>query len=260
MISCRPIIYLESLCVFFLAVYIPPTLTEVFSAISKQENAHPEVALIVAGDFNSGKLKSVLPNFYQYVKMCNQRGKKLWTTFTPHTETRTKLSLALHLENLTIILSSWFLLTSKNESRQHQWLEQRWSDEADANLQDCLVSTDWDMFWDSSNGIEYATSVTAFINKCIDDIIPTVTVCTYPKQKQWITGNIHIELKARAVPLSRSATLIRTLIRNPAMPSDEPSNKHSINTGLRLNHTTPALTLVGCFIYLFYLYLTRQVS
>jgi hypothetical protein len=28
-------------------------------AISKQENAHPEVALLVAGDFNAGKLKSV---------------------------------------------------------------------------------------------------------------------------------------------------------------------------------------------------------
>uniref|UniRef100_A0A674ASX1 Reverse transcriptase domain-containing protein n=1 Tax=Salmo trutta TaxID=8032 RepID=A0A674ASX1_SALTR len=30
------------------------------------------------------------------------------------------------------------------------------------------------------------------------------------------------------------------------MPSDEPSNKQSVNTGLRLNPITPALTLVGC--------------
>jgi hypothetical protein len=27
---------------------------------------------------------------------------------------------------------------------------------------------------------------------------------------------------------------------------DEPSNRQSVNTGLRSNHTTPALTLVGC--------------
>ena len=52
--------------------------------------------------------------------MCNQRGKKLWTTFISHTEMHTKLSLALHLANLTIILSSSFLLTSKNVSRKHQ--------------------------------------------------------------------------------------------------------------------------------------------
>ena len=36
------------------------------------------------------------------------------------------------------------------------------------------------MFWDSSDDIkEYATSVTGFINKCIEDVVPTVTVRTY---------------------------------------------------------------------------------
>ena len=61
-----------------------------YKAISKQENAHPEAALLVARDFNAGKLKSALPHFYQHVT-CATRGKK--TTFTPHTEMRTKLSL-----------------------------------------------------------------------------------------------------------------------------------------------------------------------
>jgi hypothetical protein len=41
--------------------------------------------------------------------------------------------------------------------------------------------------------------VTGFINKCIDDVVPTVTVRTYSNQKPWITGNFCIELKARAV-------------------------------------------------------------
>ena len=55
------------------------------------------------------------------------------------------------------------------------------------------------MFWDSSDGIEeYITSVTGLINKCVEDVVPTVTVRTYPNQKPWITGNIHIELKGRA--------------------------------------------------------------
>ena len=48
--------------VFFAAVYIPPqtkagtttSLNELYSSISKQGNAHPEVALLVAGDFNAG--------------------------------------------------------------------------------------------------------------------------------------------------------------------------------------------------------------
>ena len=36
----------------------------------------------------------------------------------------------------------------------------KWSDDADATLQDCFASTDWTMFQDSSNGIEeYTTTV-----------------------------------------------------------------------------------------------------
>ena len=74
-------------------------------------------------------------------------------------------------------------------------------------LQDCFASTDWNMFRDSSNGIEkYTTSVIGFINKCIDDVVHTVTVRTYPNQKPWITGNIRIELKARAAAFKERDT------------------------------------------------------
>ena len=62
---------------------------------------------------------------------------------------------------------------------------QKWSDDRDAKLQDCFASTDWNMFWDSSDGIEeFTTSVTSFINKCINNIVPTVTVRT--------TGRFHV--------------------------------------------------------------------
>ena len=84
-ISCRPH-YLprEFSSVFFVVVYIPPqieagtktALNVLYSAISKEENDHPEAALLVAGDINAGKLKSVLPNFYQHVK-CAARGKTI---------------------------------------------------------------------------------------------------------------------------------------------------------------------------------------
>ena len=56
----------------------------------------------------------------------------------------------------------------------------KWSDDADARPQDCFASIDLKMFWDSSNCIEeYTTSVNGFINKCTDNIVPTVTVRTY---------------------------------------------------------------------------------
>ena len=63
MTSCRPH-YLprEFSSIFFVAVYLPPqtdagtktALNELYTAISKKENANPESALLVAGDFNAG--------------------------------------------------------------------------------------------------------------------------------------------------------------------------------------------------------------
>ena len=73
----------------------------------------------------------------------------------------------------------------------------KWSDDADATLQDCFASTDWNMFRDSSDVIEeYNTSVIDPLTD-EDNVVPTATVCTYPNQKPWITGNIHTELKGK---------------------------------------------------------------
>jgi hypothetical protein len=76
MISFRPH-YLprEFSSILFVAIYLPPqseagtktALKQLYKAISKEENTHPEAALLVAMFFIAGKLKSVLPNFYQHV-------------------------------------------------------------------------------------------------------------------------------------------------------------------------------------------------
>ena len=89
MISCIPHdLPREFSSIFFVVVYIPPqtnagtwtAFNELNITISKQENPHPEVALLVARDFNPEKLKSVLHNFYQHVK-CATREK---TTLDHH--------------------------------------------------------------------------------------------------------------------------------------------------------------------------------
>jgi hypothetical protein len=100
MISCRQhSLPREFPSIFSIVVYLPPqtdagtktTLNELYKAISKQENVHPEVGLLVAGDFNAGMLKSIFPHFYQHVT-CATRGGKNSRPPSPHTqETRTKL-------------------------------------------------------------------------------------------------------------------------------------------------------------------------
>ena len=94
-----------------------------------------------------------------------------------------------------ILLIPDYKLKLKQEAPVTRSIKKKWSDEADAKLQDCLASTDWNLFRNYSDGIEeYTTSVTGFINMCIVDVVTTVTVRTYPNQKPRITGHIRREL------------------------------------------------------------------
>ena len=50
----------------------------------------------------------------------------------------------------------------------------------------------------SNNIDEYADSVSEFISKFIGDVVPTLSIKTFPNQKPWIDGSICAKLKARA--------------------------------------------------------------
>jgi hypothetical protein len=83
------------------------------------------------------------------------------------------------------------------------------------------------MFLDYSDGIEeYTTSVIGFINKCVDDVIPTVTVRTFPNQKPWITGNIRTELNARATAFKERDSNPEACKKSP--PMNHQTSKASI--------------------------------
>ena len=92
MISCRPHYFPRAFIYIFVAIYLPPqtdagtetALNELYRTISKQENAHPEAALLVTGDFNACKLKSVLPNFYQHVTSAATGKKTLYHLYSTH--------------------------------------------------------------------------------------------------------------------------------------------------------------------------------
>ncbi len=50
----------------------------------------------------------------------------------------------------------------------------------------------------SDDDIEaYSDSVTCFIRKCIEDVVPTKTICIYPNQKTWINSDVRSALSVR---------------------------------------------------------------
>ena len=120
----------------------------------------------MAGDFNAGKLWSVLPHFYQHVKCATRGGKKLLHhLYLTHRDAykdlpRPPFSKSDH--NSILLIPAYKL----KQEAPVTWSIKKWLDEADAKLHDFFASTDWNMFQDSSDGIEeYTTSVTGFINK-----------------------------------------------------------------------------------------------
>ena len=158
MISCK--------CIFRSCLHTTQTdagtktaLNELYSAISKQENAYPEAALLLARDFNAGKLKSVSPNFYQRVK-CSTRGKEtLDHLYSTHRDAYKALPRPPfgNSDHKYILLIPEYKQQLKQEGPVTRSIK-KWSDKAEVKLQDCLASTDWNMFWDSSDGIEEYTT------------------------------------------------------------------------------------------------------
>jgi hypothetical protein len=111
------------------------------------------VALLVAGDFIAGKLKSVLPHFYQHVT-CATRGKiTLDHLCSTHRDAYKALPLFGKSDHNFILLIHAYKQKLKQEVTVTRSIR-RWSDDADATLQDCFASTDWKMFRNYSNGIE----------------------------------------------------------------------------------------------------------
>ncbi len=50
----------------------------------------------------------------------------------------------------------------------------------------------------SDDDIEaYSDSVTCFIRKCVEDVVPTKTIRIYPNQKPWINSDVRAALSAR---------------------------------------------------------------
>ncbi len=50
----------------------------------------------------------------------------------------------------------------------------------------------------SDDDIEaYSETVTCFIRKCVEDVVPTKKICIYPNQNPWINSDVRAALSAQ---------------------------------------------------------------
>ncbi len=191
---CRPFWLLrEFTAIIITAVYIPPpqantdqALKELYGNISEQETAHPDAAFIITGDFNKANFRTIAPKYFQHVTI-NTRGDRIldhcYTSFRDANKSLPRPPFGKS-DHSSVLLLPAYRQKLKREAPALRTV-QCWSDQSDAILQDCFDHVDWDMFRVASDDdIEaYSDTVTCFIRKCIEDVVPTKTIRIYIKTK-----------------------------------------------------------------------------
>ncbi len=204
---CRPFwLPREFTAIIITAVYIPPqantdqALKELYRNISEQETAHPDAAFIITGDFNKANFRTIAPKYFQHVTINTRGDRTLDHCYTPFRDAYKSLPRPPFgkSDHSSVLLLPAYRQKLKREAPALRTVH-CWSDQSDAILQDCFDHVDWDMFRAASeDDIEaYSDTVTCFIRKCIDDVVPTKTIRIYPNQKPWINSDVRSALSAQ---------------------------------------------------------------
>ncbi|KAI4879653.1 hypothetical protein NFI96_009679 [Prochilodus magdalenae] len=173
---------------------------KLYEAVNRQETASPEAVCIVVGDFSKAK-------FVQHVS-CSARGSRtLDHCYTPFRDTYKAPPNSVSPDHASILVLPTYRQKLKQAPPTIKEVH-RWSDQSDSMLQDCFDHVDWEMFREASNNNldEYTDSVTGFIRKCIEDVVPTKPVHGYPNQKPWRNCEVRAALNARATAFKSGHT------------------------------------------------------
>ncbi|KAL0149801.1 hypothetical protein M9458_054849 [Cirrhinus mrigala] len=184
-------------------------LNELYQHISEQQTAHPDAFLVLAGDFNHADLKNhitvmLMPAYRPLIKVTKPVRKQI----------------------------------------------QVWPEGSSEALQDCFNTTDWSMFkqaatYNNTTDLqEYAETVTAYINKCTEDVTVTKTITVHANQKPWLTGEVYSLLKAWNVAFRAGDEARLKMARaNLSRGIREAKRQYSRGLAHRFNHSRDTRSL-----------------
>ncbi|KAL8579300.1 hypothetical protein ACOMHN_010884 [Nucella lapillus] len=166
--------------------------------MQRQESECPESIRLVMGDFNHCRLSKVLPQYRQYVncKTCGDATLDLCFGNIPRAyRSRPMPSLGRSAHNLVHLLPLYRqrLKTSKPSIRQVKV----WSQDAIETLDACFLCTNWDTLLEGASLDENVDVVTSYIAFCINMIVPSKQVRSFPNNKPWVTKEVGDILRQR---------------------------------------------------------------
>ncbi len=146
-----------------------------------QETAHPDAAFVVMGVFKKAKFRTIAPKYFQHITI-NMRGDRVldhcYSAFRDAYKSLPRPAFGKS-DHSSVLLLPAYRQKLKRKAPALRTIKY-WSDQSDAILQDCFDHVDWDMFQAASDDdIEaYSDTVTCFIRKCVEDVVPTKTICS----------------------------------------------------------------------------------
>ncbi|KAJ4939516.1 hypothetical protein JOQ06_028964 [Pogonophryne albipinna] len=173
-VKCRPT-YLprEFASIIIIGVYIPPeanantTMSDLASHISSVENAHPDAAIIVLGDFNHTNLSTELPNYHQQVTCPSRGNNTLDHCYTPLKEAyRASAGAPLGKSDHAMLLLIPKYKQQLKSSETPIKSSKSWSTEAIEKLRGCFACTDWEVFHAAGDLHAYTDTVTSYVQFC----------------------------------------------------------------------------------------------
>ncbi|KAK0146882.1 putative RNA-directed DNA polymerase from transposon BS [Merluccius polli] len=183
---------------FFILVYIHPranatTATDhIKNVLDRLEQRSPDAPKFIMGDFNHCSIDKSFKGFYQYVNCTTRLGKTLDKCYgsVPDAYRAVSLPPLGSADHSTILLAPAYTPVVKRTERVNKDIKQ-WTPDSIDRLQGCFETTDWNTLTSCSTNIsEQADTVAAYINFCVDNIIPSKKVTIFPNNKPWVTKDL----------------------------------------------------------------------
>jgi len=167
--------------------------------VTELENAKPDSAIIILGDFNGASLKSLLPRFKQYITCATRDQNTLDLCYCnmPGAYVASRLPPLGNSDHNMVQLQPSYIQKLKAVKPMSKSVKV-WNAENQELVAGSLACTDWSVFIESCHDLDDLTcTVSDYIHFCIDSLVPEKEVKLYPNNKPWITKDLRSKLQAK---------------------------------------------------------------
>ncbi|XP_078000927.1 uncharacterized protein LOC144453491 [Glandiceps talaboti] len=187
--------------VLLTTVYVPPSanansavdeISNIIHDLDTSPSSDPDAIHVINGDFNHSSLKTSNNSYYQHVSCSTRKDKTLDLCYTNIRDTHKSHQLALlgrSDHNLVHLISKYRPIVQREPVKTISI--QHWTPDVIQDLRESLQCTNWDMFVNTITSVnELVETIGAYINFCIETVVPTKIVKIFPNNKQWITTKV----------------------------------------------------------------------